>query len=109
LSLSWILLFPSIIEEPFPYTVYEAAFLGTLPLSTNVGGVFEMLKGTIGQQYIVDLYNYRLMIEKLSYILSMSPDKMMSISRTLSQQIKEKYNENKILNTYLRIFKDREL
>jgi len=102
---SWVLLFTSIVEEPFPYIVYEAAFLGTLPLSTNVGGVFEMLKGTIGQQYIIDLYNYRLMIEKLSYILSMSLDKMMSISRTLSQQIKEKYNEDKILNTYLRIFK----
>jgi glycosyltransferase involved in cell wall biosynthesis len=101
---SWVLLFTSIVEEPFPYIVYEGAFLGTLPLSTNVGGVFEMLKGTIGQQYIIDLYNYRLMIEKLSYILSMPPDKLISISRILSQQMKEKYSEDKILNTYLRIF-----
>jgi glycosyltransferase involved in cell wall biosynthesis len=106
LSRSWVLLFTSIIEEPFPYIVYEAAFLGTLPLSTNVGGIFEILEGTIGQQYIIDLYNYQHMIEKISHVLSMSLDEFMSISKILAQQMREKYNKNNILNTYLKVFED---
>jgi len=104
LSQSWVLLFTSIIEEPFPYILYEATFLGTLPLATNVGGVSELLEGTLGQQFIVDVSNYRLMLEKLNYILSISSDELMSLGKILSQQVKEKYNENKILSTYLRIF-----
>jgi glycosyltransferase involved in cell wall biosynthesis len=106
LSYSWALLFTSIIEEPFPYIVYEATFLGTLPISTNVGGVSEMLEGTIGQQYVVDIYNYQRIIEEISYILSMSLDDFMDISKILVQQMKRKYDENSILSTYLKIFGD---
>jgi glycosyltransferase involved in cell wall biosynthesis len=106
LSRSWALLFTSIIEEPFPYIVYEAAFLGALPISTNVGGVFEMLEETIGQRYVVDLYDYQNMIGKTSHILSMSLDDFIGFSKILARQMKEKYNENNILNTYLKIFED---
>jgi glycosyltransferase involved in cell wall biosynthesis len=101
---SWLLLFTSIIEEPFPYIVYEAAILGALPISTNVGGVFEILEGTIAQQYIVDPYDYQLLIEKIGHILSMPLDDFIGLSKILGQQMREKYNENDILNAYLKIF-----
>jgi len=103
---SWVLLFTSIIEEPFPYIVYEATILGALPISINVGGVFEILEGTIGQQYIVDLYDYQLFIEKIGHILSMPLDDFIGISKILAQQMRGKYNENDILNAYLKVFED---
>jgi glycosyltransferase involved in cell wall biosynthesis len=106
LSQSWMLLFTSIIEEPFPYIVYEATFLGTLPLSTNVGGISEILEGTIGQQYIVDLYNYQHIIGKIGHVLSMPLDDFIGISKILVQQMRGKYNENDIFNAYLKIFED---
>jgi glycosyltransferase involved in cell wall biosynthesis len=105
LSRSWILLFPSIIEEPFPYIVYEAALLGTLPISTNTGGMFEILEGTIGQQYIVYPYDYQHIIEKINHVLSMSLDDLIKVSKTFALQMKEKYDENNIFGTYLKIFK----
>jgi glycosyltransferase involved in cell wall biosynthesis len=101
---SWVLLFTSIIEEPFPYIVYEASFLGTLPVSTNVGGVLEMLEGTIGQQYLVYPHDYQGMIEKVSHVISMSIDSFIDMSKTIMQQMRMKYNEVNVFNTYLKVF-----
>jgi len=107
LSLSWTLLFPSIIEEPFPYTVYEAAFLGALPLATSVGGVLEILEGTVGQEFLVNLNDhYSDLIKKLDYVLSISLDSFIDISKTLAKEIRKRFNEKNILNAYLNVFRN---
>jgi glycosyltransferase involved in cell wall biosynthesis len=107
LSLSWILLFPSIIEEPFPYTVYEAAFLGVLPLATSVGGVPEILKGTVGQEFLINLNDHHSdWIKKLDYVLSISLDSFIDISKTLAKEIRERFDEKNISNAYLKCFRN---
>jgi glycosyltransferase involved in cell wall biosynthesis len=107
LSLSWTLLFPSIIEEPFPYTVYEAAFLGVLPLATSVGGVLEILKGTVGQEFLINLNDHHSdWIKKLDYVLSISLDSFIDISKTLAKEIRERFDEKNISNAYLKCFRN---
>ncbi len=46
-SKAWILLFPSIYEEPLPYTVMEALLTGTIPVAAKTGGVPELINNII--------------------------------------------------------------
>jgi hypothetical protein len=83
--------------------LYDACFIG---FHDERKGVFEILEGAIGQQYIVDLYDYQLFIGKIGHILSTPLDDFIGISKILGQQMREKYNENDILNAYLKVFED---
>jgi len=46
-----MLLFPSVCEETYGYAVVESALLGTLSLASRVGGVQEMLEGTVAEGF----------------------------------------------------------
>ncbi|HDJ83912.1 MAG TPA: glycosyltransferase, partial [Desulfurococcaceae archaeon] len=49
---AWGLLFPSILEEPLPYTVIESMVARTLPIASKVGGVPEIVEGTKAEEYM---------------------------------------------------------
>jgi glycosyltransferase involved in cell wall biosynthesis len=49
---AWALIFPSIWEEPLPYAVVEAMLAGTIPVASRVGGVPEIVEGTLAKEYM---------------------------------------------------------
>jgi len=51
---AWALLFPSIWEEPLPYTVLEAVLLEVLPIASKVGGIVEVLKTIGGEDFMFE-------------------------------------------------------
>lgn len=104
-SRSWILLFTSITEEPFPYVVLEALFSGTLPIATNVGGVPEILESIDAYRYIVKSFNIEDIVQKTKEVLSLPFEVFVKISKSIMEQVKEKYSWRQIKEQYLNIFK----
>ncbi|MEM2510413.1 MAG: glycosyltransferase family 4 protein [Candidatus Methanomethylicia archaeon] len=104
-SRSWILLFTSITEEPFPYTVLEALFLGTPPIATNVGEVPEILEGTDAYRYMVKSFNIEDIVQKSKEVLSLPFEVFVKLSKSIMVQIKEKYSWRQIKEQYLNIFR----
>ncbi|MEM3980190.1 MAG: glycosyltransferase, partial [Ignisphaera sp.] len=102
---SWILLFTSITEEPFPYVVLEALFSGTLPITTNVGGVPEILESIDAHHYIVKSFNVEDIVQKSKEVLSLPFEVFVEISKLIVAQIKEKYSWKSIKEQYVNIFK----
>ncbi len=100
-SRAWILLFPSIYEEPLPYTFMEALLTGTIPISFPVGGVPEMIEDTPLIKYLVRQVNpsefamkTHMAIEAIrhhSYFIT-------DLVQTLSRRINKKDSTNKLYN-----------
>lgn len=80
----WALIFPSVVEEPLPYAVYESMALGTIPIAARVGGVPELLEGTIAERL---MFKPRSSIELSSHIeevASMDPNDLVELGKKLS-------------------------
>jgi len=49
---AWALLFPSISEEPMPYAIVESMLIGTIPIASKIGGIPEIVKGSLAEEYL---------------------------------------------------------
>ncbi|MEM4474750.1 MAG: glycosyltransferase [Candidatus Bathyarchaeia archaeon] len=58
-SKAWALLFPSIWEKSLPHTVVESMLLGTPSIASRAGSVHEILKGSIAEEFLVELMSVR--------------------------------------------------
>jgi glycosyltransferase involved in cell wall biosynthesis len=64
------LLFPSIWEEPLPYAIIESMFLGTIPIASRVGGVPEIIKGSLAEDYLFTPGDINEFIDRIEKLLS---------------------------------------
>ncbi len=104
-SRSWILVFPSIYEEPLPYTVVEASLLNTLPVSFPVGGVPEIIEGTIASKFIsydISINSYLDRIEKAIEVISNNRD----ILSTLNEKIRPKFSYKNTVGKLIEVFEE---
>jgi glycosyltransferase involved in cell wall biosynthesis len=76
---AWGLLFPSIYEEPLPYTVVEACLTGTIPVASNVGGIPEILNGTPTEKYMFRAGDTEEFSRKIEMLVSENPDTILDI------------------------------
>jgi glycosyltransferase involved in cell wall biosynthesis len=61
---AWGLLFPSICEEPLPYAIVESSLLSTIPIASKVGGIPEIVEGTVAERFLFEPGNVKnLLIE----------------------------------------------
>jgi glycosyltransferase involved in cell wall biosynthesis len=67
---AWALLFPSIWEEPFPYAVMEAILTQVIPLSSEVGGVSEIIVSDKLRKFMVKPNSPEMLCEKIADISS---------------------------------------
>jgi glycosyltransferase involved in cell wall biosynthesis len=84
---AWALLFPSISEEPMPYTVLESALLGTIPIASRIGGIPEILEETPAEKYMFVHGEVGELVEKIEDIMSLSSDEITSIGEKLRKDI----------------------
>jgi Glycosyltransferase len=103
-SRSWALLFPSVFEEPFGYAVIEAALSRTVPIVFRVGGVGEIVGGTVMEKFTTNVYNIDKFIEKLYIISSLSPDDITTLGDKIRNDILKKFNIEDIRNNITKKF-----
>jgi len=103
-SKSFAVLFPSISEEPLPYTVMESMLVGTVPIASKIGGVPEIVKGTHAERMMFTPGDSDEMSDRMEEILSLSREQLIDIGFSLRETIFKKFNNNLIKRQLLDIF-----
>jgi glycosyltransferase involved in cell wall biosynthesis len=78
---TWALLFPSICEEPLPYAIVEACLAGTIPVSSNVGGMAEILGGTPAENYMFRAGDAEEFSKKIEMLVNEKPYTIINIGK----------------------------
>jgi glycosyltransferase involved in cell wall biosynthesis len=84
---SWGLLFPSVIEEPLPYAVVEAALAGTMPLVSRAGGVFEVLRDTPAERFAFRTGDVEDLVDKAERLAGLSRDEVLELSSRVRETV----------------------
>jgi len=100
----WATVFSSTWEEPLPYAVVEAMALGTIPTASRVGGVPELLDGTMVESFTYAPQNSSELIEIIKKISIFSSNEVLSFSHKLRNIALKKSNTNNISKKIVQIF-----
>jgi len=92
---AWALLFPSILEEPLPYAVVEALMAGTIPVAFAVGGIPEVVKGTLAEKSLCRPGDIKCIIEQLETIISLHQNELMAIEIQIKDEFQNKIKTSK--------------
>jgi glycosyltransferase involved in cell wall biosynthesis len=65
---AWALLFPSICEEPLPYVVMEAILTLTIPISSKIGGVPELIISRGLRSLIFEPGSVKMLYDRIAFI-----------------------------------------
>jgi len=95
-SRAWILLFPSINEEPLPYAVLEAAATGTIPVAFRVGGVPEILGNGLARRFLCGIQDLGCLIEKIENALTLSWHEFIEISAELRNRVQQEFSIERV-------------
>jgi glycosyltransferase involved in cell wall biosynthesis len=99
---AWALIFPSLWEEPLPYSVVESMLAGTIPIASRVGAIPEIVKGTPAEEYMFTPGDAGELLDRVKKLISQPRDAIMSIGMTLNEHgtklFKREKIERKLLN-----------
>jgi glycosyltransferase involved in cell wall biosynthesis len=93
---AWALLFPSISEETLGYAVVESMLIGTIPIASKVGGVPEIVEGTVAERFLFKPGSIEEFINKIESLTSLSKDEVMDIGIKLKEKASELFDKKKI-------------
>jgi len=105
-SKSHAVLFPSICEEPLPYTVIEAMIMGTLPIASKIGGIPEIVQGTYAEKMLFPVNNVNEIIDRMEEVLSLSREQLINIGSELREAILNRFNQEVIAQRLLAVFSE---
>ncbi len=103
---TWALLFPSLWEEPLPYAVIESGLLGTIPIAARVGGVEEILGGTIAEEYMFDPGNVDELVDRVKKLLTHGVDEVVSMGERLSRDLSRRFRKERLIEEIRKIFSE---
>ena len=101
---AWSILFPSICEEPMPYSVLEAAILGTIPIAPKAGGVYEILKDTVAEDFLYTPLDLDEIVLKTEKLLSLDRRDILRIGKELREEVIEKYKSSSSTEELIKVF-----
>jgi len=101
---SWALIFPSITEEPLPYAVVEAITLGTIPVTSKIGGIPEITVDTPAKNFLFVPGNIDELINKIKMVMSQSREEIISIGVRLKEHVAKLFGSKEINSRILRVF-----
>jgi len=101
---TWALLFPSICEEPLPYAILEAMFVGTIPVASRVSDVPEITSGTLAEELMFTPGNSEEMVERIERILHMHRDQLVNIGYKLREALLKKFDRENTEQRLLKVF-----
>ncbi len=102
-SISYALLFPSICEEPMPYAVLESMLAGTIPIASRVGGVPEIVEGTLADKFLFTPSNVDELVDKMEAVISLSREELIDIGLRLRDHTLRKFDKHRIEEQFLKI------
>jgi glycosyltransferase involved in cell wall biosynthesis len=82
---TWALLFPSIWEEPLPYAVMEAVLTQTIPISSKVGGVPEIIISDKLKEFIFESGSSKMLYDRVAFILSIDRKEVLNYISYLNE------------------------
>jgi glycosyltransferase involved in cell wall biosynthesis len=103
-EVAWTLLFPSIYEEPLPYAVVESLLIGTIPIAARVGGIPEIIEGTVAERFLFEAGNVDSFIDKISELISCSKDEIVNLGIKLRRHAFELFDVKAIENKLISLF-----
>ena len=103
-SISHALLFPSICEEPLPYAVLEAMLTGTIPIASEVGGVPEIVGGTLAERFMFKPRDVDGLIDRMEAVLAMSSSDVMNVGLKLREAVLRRFSIEDTKKRLLEVF-----
>jgi len=88
---AWALLFPSIWEEPLPYTIIEAGLRATIPVTFKVGGLREILEATPAEKFAIEPCNVKQMEKLIENICLLSPFYVSDLGTRMREELLKKF------------------
>jgi len=101
---AWGLLFPSIAEEPLPYTVVESMLLGTIPVASRVGGVPEIVEGTPAEEYTFTPGDAGELLDRVEKLVSQPRDAIVDAGMKLREHALRLFNMEEITGVFVNLF-----
>jgi len=98
------LIFPSIWEEPLPYAVSEAMLHGTIPIASRVGGVPEIVQGSLAEKMLFQPGDVKELVDKMETTLTMSNEQIADVGWSLRESILERFDSETARNKLLELF-----
>jgi glycosyltransferase involved in cell wall biosynthesis len=102
---AWASIFPSILEEPLPYAAVEAMLAGTIPVASRVGGVPEIVAGTIAERFLFEPGNVEEFVDRIESLVSLSKGEVMDIGMKLKERASKLFDkgrvEHEIANSFM--------
>ncbi|MEM1766269.1 MAG: glycosyltransferase family 4 protein [Zestosphaera sp.] len=105
-SQAWALLFPSLWEEPLPYAILESVSMGTVPVSSRVGGLPEVLSSTPAEAFLFRPSCPSCLADKVIEVTSMDRKEIVSIADKLGRIMTAKFDKDLIKKMLVRVFED---
>ncbi|MEM1583036.1 MAG: glycosyltransferase family 4 protein [Candidatus Bathyarchaeia archaeon] len=103
-SISYALLFPSICEEPLPYAVLEAMLTGTIPIASEVGGVPEIIGGTLAEKMLFEPGNVGELVGRMGSVLTMSSEQIADVGYKLREVVVKKFDPEVVKRELIKMF-----
>ncbi len=103
-SEAYVLLFPSIVEEPLPYVLVESMLTGTVPVAARVGSVPEITKGTPAEHYTFTPGDVDDMVDKINALLAQPKERIIDVGLKLKEHASKLFNINQIRDKLLSAF-----
>jgi len=100
----WAIVFPSICEEPLPYSILESCLLGTVPIASKVGGIPEIVKETYAEKLLFRPGDVDDFIERVEHVLALSKEELMDIGIELKEKTRKRFDSEKIRNCLSKVF-----
>jgi glycosyltransferase involved in cell wall biosynthesis len=101
---AWALIFPSLWEEPLPYSVVESMLTGTIPVASKVGGVPEIVEGTPAEEYTFTPGDAGKLLDRVEKLVSQPREAIVDAGMKLREHALRLFNERKIESMLFDLF-----
>jgi glycosyltransferase involved in cell wall biosynthesis len=101
---AWALIFPSLWEEPLPYSVVESMLTGTIPVASKVGGVPEIVEGTPAEEYTFTPGDAGKLLDRVEKLISQPREAIVDVGMKLREHALRLFNERKIESMLFDLF-----
>lgn len=92
------------LSESFPYAILEGAIMKKPIISTNVGGLKELI---INDQtgYLVDVGDYKALANRIKLLID-DREKMLSMGENLYKKTRDEFSSDSMAESHVRIYKE---
>jgi len=95
-----------ILEEPPPYAVVETLMASTIPVAFAVGGVPEIVEGTIAEKFLCKLDDVECFIQCLEAIIALTPSDIAKMGLKTRKLLLNEFSDELLREKIVKMFHD---